>query len=601
MNKYITIGLLSLIGLVALFLALPQPDLPTATKASDDSEAMMIGPVRLFDGDQILEAQYVVIADGRIESVGATPPEGFISTVETNGMTLVPGLIDAHTHAWGNALQEALSFGVTTELDMFTDHRFAALQRTGNGATEGPMRADLFSAGTLITAPGGHGTEYGVSIPVLEGPEDAERFVADRVAEGSDYIKLVYHAAESERQSFPSISRESLVAVIDAAHQQKKLALVHISDHLSAEHAVEAGANGLVHTFFDRRVSESLIEQMVEQGVFIVPTLSVITSVINGSGADSLLDDPSLAERSTAAIRASLTSTFPDFDIPDSAIQTALDNTRLMHEAGIDVLAGTDAPNPGTAHGISLHRELALMVESGLSPLQALRSATRLPADLFGLSDRGRIAPGMIADLLLLNGRPDEDILATRQIAQVIKSGRILNGSPDDPAAATLTLSDSGLISDFSDATTGTEIGVGFVETTDQMMNGSSEVTVSWSDEDGGSLRVDGRVLKGAPYPWSGAYYQVAAPGGAMLDLSARTQLQFRVRGSRGSYTLMLFTNGVMMPFRTQFEVRADWSEVAISLATFSGAELTEVVGFAWVRTDLIDSFEMVLDDIRIQ
>jgi hypothetical protein len=152
------------------------------------------------------------VRDGIIVTVGGAVPAG-VESIPGDGKTLLPGLIDAHTHAYGDALERALVFGVTTELDMFTDYRFAAAMRKEqqNAATpnkeqqnaaslnkepqsaDGALRrADLFSAGTLITAPKGHGTEYNLQIPTLESAADAPRFVDARLAEGSDYIKIVY-------------------------------------------------------------------------------------------------------------------------------------------------------------------------------------------------------------------------------------------------------------------------------------------------------------------------------------------------------------------------------------------------------------------------
>ena len=87
------------------------------------------------------------------------------------------------------------------------------------------------------------------------------------------------------------------------------------------------------------------------------------------------------------------------------------------------ILAGTDVPNPGTAHGVSMHRELELLVQAGLTPQEALAAGTSRPADCFGLDDRGRIAPGLRADLLLVRGDPTTDILATRDIVAVLRSG----------------------------------------------------------------------------------------------------------------------------------------------------------------------------------
>ena len=100
---------------------------------------------------------------------------------------------------------------------------------------------------------------------------------------------------------------------------------------------------------------------------------------------------------------------------------------RQLRAAGVPILAGSDAPNPGTAHGASMHRELELLVDSGLTPVEALRSATLVPARAFGLTDRGRVATGLRGDLVLVNGDPTTDILATRDIAGVWKRGVMID------------------------------------------------------------------------------------------------------------------------------------------------------------------------------
>jgi imidazolonepropionase-like amidohydrolase len=100
-----------------------------------------------------------------------------------------------------------------------------------------------------------------------------------------------------------------------------------------------------------------------------------------------------------------------------------LGSVARLHAAGVPILAGTDAPNPGTAHGPSLHGELELLVRAGLTPVEALRAATSTPARVFRLGDRGRIAPGMRADLVLVDGDPTSDVTATRRITRIWKNG----------------------------------------------------------------------------------------------------------------------------------------------------------------------------------
>jgi imidazolonepropionase-like amidohydrolase len=105
--------------------------------------------------------------------------------------------------------------------------------------------------------------------------------------------------------------------------------------------------------------------------------------------------------------------------------QVEYDALMAFHRAGVTILAGSDAPNGGTTEGASVHLELELLVEAGLTPVEALRAATFSPARAFGLQDRGRIAEGLKADLLLVEGKPDQNITDTRKIAQIWKAGEM--------------------------------------------------------------------------------------------------------------------------------------------------------------------------------
>ena len=111
------------------------------------------------------------------------------------------------------------------------------------------------------------------------------------------------------------------------------------------------------------------------------------------------------------------------FKTSKEAYGAAEDALRQLHEAGASILAGTDAPNPGTVWGASLHGELELLVKAGLSPIEALRAATSVPADHFGIANRGRIRAAKAADLVLIDGDPAADIRMTRRISAVWKDG----------------------------------------------------------------------------------------------------------------------------------------------------------------------------------
>ncbi|HPW33067.1 MAG TPA: hypothetical protein PLF92_09185, partial [Arenimonas sp.] len=149
--------------------------------------------VRVFDGEKTIGKTSVLIQDGKIASIGENIkiPDN-TPVYDGAGKTLLPGLIDSHTHTYGDARKDALRFGVTTEMDMFTDwHQLAAAKKQRESYARTDL-ADLWSAGTLATVPGGHGTEYGMKIPTLTKPEEAPAFVQARIDEGSDYIKIVF-------------------------------------------------------------------------------------------------------------------------------------------------------------------------------------------------------------------------------------------------------------------------------------------------------------------------------------------------------------------------------------------------------------------------
>jgi hypothetical protein len=232
-------------GIMAAGIALDRPpDLPAKTHAvaAPQGARTALLHVRVFDGDRILPDATVVIDGDHIGAVGSdvAAPMG-ADLIDGAGKTLLPGFIDAHAHASGDALERAVVFGVTTELDMFADPSFAARARAEQSSHRITTRADLRSAGVLITAPGGHGTEFGQAIPTLAGPGDARSFVDARIAEGSDYIKIVKDDGSAYGLTWPTLDDEELAAVVAAAHWRQKLAVVHIGTQADAVAAIEAG------------------------------------------------------------------------------------------------------------------------------------------------------------------------------------------------------------------------------------------------------------------------------------------------------------------------------------------------------------------------
>ncbi len=308
------------------------PPPPVATTSS-----FLVSDVRVFDVERIIPKTSVLVRDGRIVSIGPAlkTPAG-ADVIPGAGRTLMPGLIDAHAHAFDNAPERALVFGVTTELDMFTDHAFAARMRTEQRAQAGaPRCADLLSAGTLVTAPGGHGTEYGMKIPTIAAVADAQAFVDARIAEGSDYIKIVYDDGASYGMRTPSIGRDVLRAVIAATRHRGKLAVVHIGSRRGAEDAIDAGANGLVHSFADEPRDPGFAARVKAAGAFVVPTLSVTESTTAVPSGASLTKDPALLPFLTRAERLALNASFPSTMASKQRLGFAMEATRALRDAGV--------------------------------------------------------------------------------------------------------------------------------------------------------------------------------------------------------------------------------------------------------------------------
>ena len=391
---------------------------------------------RVFDGECVVDSQNAIICGATIQAVGDTVPAG-ATVINAEGGTLLPGLIDSHVHTDLDGLHDALQFGVTTELEM--QGHWTPKQR--RKIAERDDVADLRSSGMGVTPPGGHPSQYMKSsndlfmrlffrFPFVSTPEEAVRFVDKQIANGADYIKVFIE--EGTTVGFPGlrvISDETLSAAVNEAHRLGKMAIAHVTSFEGGMRAVSARVDGLAHLFFDRQPSTELIASIASCGSFVTPTLVTLSTAF-GNSASGLASDERVRSRLSRKWIDSLSRSMNVY--PQGKLKEAFASVMDLHKAGVDILAGSDVSEPlpilgGLAHGASLHHELQLLVAAGLTPVEALKSATSVPARRFGLIDRGRIVPGARADLLLVKGDPTTSITDTLNIQSIWRRGVMFN------------------------------------------------------------------------------------------------------------------------------------------------------------------------------
>jgi len=576
--------------------------------------ATLVQDVRVFDGRAVHERRSVLFDDARVVDAdfrGSAPAGARI--VQGAGRTLLPGLIDAHTHAF-RQFDLPVLFGVTTQIDMFTAVPVMQDAKRSMAAGQHAGRADLFSAGTLATAPGGHGTQFGVPIPTLSSPGEAQAFVDARIAEGSDFIKIVLEAGGHGAGAMNSLDIATATALIEAAHRRGKLAVVHVSTEKDARAALEAGADALVHLFLgaapDATAVDSLTRLAKRKNAFVIPTFTVMESMA-GVRSDDLLGDADLAALVGREGATTLKARYGQQAQPQLlAMPKAV--TAALARAGVPILAGTDAGNAGTLYGISMHRELAALVEAGLTPTAALAAATSAPAAAFRLGRRGCIATGCKADLLLVEGDPTRDITATRRIVEVWKDGQSANALRDarreqvaqERGASTRQgLPADGRISQFSAAKLASPFGSGWMPSTDQYAGGKSTVKLDVLPalSDGQvPLAVQASVAPGLPYAWSSVAFMPGAQPMQPADLSAARVLRFKVRGDGKTYQVMLMGAANGRPSSVPFVAGPDWAEISVPLSAFAGIDPAAVAMLAFSAGPQPGEYRFELADVRL-
>ncbi|MEO9138662.1 MAG: amidohydrolase family protein [Jatrophihabitans sp.] len=389
----------------------------------------------LFDAvsDAPISAAAVLVQGERIVACGpevdvrAAAPASVLE-VDLHGATLLPGLVNMHTHfslslpgTAGAAVHDlsphalalyvadgarrTLEAGVTTVRCVAEkDHvEFALRDAIAAGQVRGPR---IFTAGRALVCTGGHGHE-GSDTLQCDGADDFRRGTRAQISRGADLIKVMISggiAGEHEQISTPQLTDDEMAAVLETAHAWGRRVTAHAGPAAVIERAVRLGLDCVEHGY---QLSEPVVELMAERGTALVPTL-VVTRC--GEFFDQLGVPQWMQQRSL-----------------DAGPQHA-QSYRLALEAGVEVMLGSDMPPAHEFEGTTATvRELEHMVGFGLSAPAALRAATIVPARWLGVdADIGSVEVGKYADLIAVDGDPTQDISALRKLRWVMKNGEVV-------------------------------------------------------------------------------------------------------------------------------------------------------------------------------
>ncbi len=438
-------------------------------EASAQSGPLALTHVTVIDGinAEPLTDRTVLITGDRITSITAATPPADARIIDGRGKFLIPGLCDMHVHLagvaadprWSKAtlLPLLIAHGITTVRDMGGD--LAALQEWRKGVAEGKLIGPrIYCPGPMLDG----GKSQPPDLLAVATPNEGRAAVRDLQAKGADFIKVLSR-----------LDRESYFAIADEAKKQSLSFVGHVPNALSAGEAAEAGQKSIEHIFYSnltfdcsaqedelrkksaearaRRDSSgagaardeanasfcpekaaALAQTMVRNKTWLVPTLVAVRAIatqreVARSAPSGLAYLPPDLRKKWAPdeIEKEISPEVAKWYL--AQFQNDLKITRVLHESGVQMLAGSDSLDPLNFPGSSLHEELSLLVEAGSTPTQALRAATAGPAEFFKTQDWGTIAPGRIADLVLLEANPLEDIRHSRKISAVVVGGKFLD------------------------------------------------------------------------------------------------------------------------------------------------------------------------------
>jgi imidazolonepropionase-like amidohydrolase len=405
------------------------------------------------DGTPAIERSAFVVENGTITRIGrqgdVNAPAGAMR-VDLGGKTVMPALIDIHTHTgfqkgatyrpenYGREailadLNRALYFGVSTVVSEGIDPGDAAFRIRAEQAAGTLGGARLFTAGRGMGAPNagpGADTYKGIAYNVTtedEGRRDVRELAGQKV----DFIKIW---VDDRNGRAPELSAPLYRAIIDEAHKQGIRVNAHVFYLADAKGLVAAGIDGFTHMARDKEMDEEVVQAIVRRGVVIMPTLqntergrnteppASLAAWLNGPAREAI--GPDLVAKVLAGYGGRTPAQASAARERYAILQRSL---ARLSAAGARIVLGGDTGLQDDPFGFAEHRELELMVEAGMSPMQALVAATSTGAEYLKLRNAGALAAGKQADFLVLDANPLENVTNTRRIAGVFIRGRAVD------------------------------------------------------------------------------------------------------------------------------------------------------------------------------
>ena len=462
---------LSLLVIAALFLG--ACGAPPAESEEPDIAFFEGGRAILGNGTEPIEDVAIVVEEGIITAIGPVDqvehPPG-TERYDLADHTVLPFLHNLHGHVGylDGAQMSAAHYtreNVLEDLDRYVyygvgsvavrgtdvgDIAFQIREEQRNGALD---TARLLTAGRGITRPNGFPTRIAAlsNVPYqVANEEEAREAVRELAAQDVDFIKVWvdddrrvtgqvfrFGRLTNDYSTTPKLSPAIYGAVIDEAHQNNIRVVAHVRYLADARNLVSAGIDGLVHSIRDRSVDQALIDAMLENDVFYVPTLTAHQAAFIYADEPEWLREGFIRESVSGAVIGRLSSRGivgsmqgdPNLGDWRREFDNAMENFKSLFDAGVRVGLGTDSGAENIFPGYFEHREMELMVEAGITPLEAITIATQGSAQILGLEDTGTLEVGMRGDFIVVPNRPLEDIQETRNIAEIFRGGQRLERS----------------------------------------------------------------------------------------------------------------------------------------------------------------------------